>query len=188
MPHRNRIRIPLRAALAMVGRYASTRIGAQARSVAFILIYLVAFKILVLGAAPAQAGRLAVGIAMVVVGLACFLEGLFMGLMPLGERVGVQLPRRGGIGLIVAFGLLLGFGTTLAEPAIAALRTMGGSVTAWDTPLLYLILERYPQALVVSIGLGVGVAVALGMIRFHWGLSIKPFIYTAIPLLLRIST
>ncbi len=187
MPAPARIRIPLPAATTMVGRYAWSKVGTQVRSVAFILIYLVGFKVLILRAPPAQAARLALGIAMVVIGLAFFLEGLLIGLMPLGKRVGVQLPGRGGLGLITGFGLLLGFGTTLAEPAMAALRATGRNVSAWETPLLFMLLDRYPQALVVAIGLGVGVAVALGMIRFARGLSLKPFIYVTIPLLLAVS-
>ncbi len=187
MPDRERIHIPLPTALQMLGEYARIRIGEQLRSVAFIIIYLLAFQILILRATPADALVIAGGVAMVVVGLTFFLEGLFLGLMPLGERVGLQLPKRSPIILIAMFGLLLGFGSTLAEPAIAALRTAGANVTAWETPLLYLLLERHPQTLVIAIGIGVGIAVAFGMIRFYFGLSLKPFVLTIIPVLLIVS-
>jgi hypothetical protein len=83
--------------------------------------------------------------------------------------------------------LVLGFGATLAEPAISALRTAGSSVKAWDSPLLYMMLERYTEWLVLSVGIGVGVAVALGMFRFYFNLSIKPFILIIIPVLLALS-
>ncbi len=184
---RKRIEIPLPTALRMLGDYAAARIGEQLRSVAFIIIYLLAFQIVILGSPPAGALSIALGIGLVVLGLALFLEGLLLGLMPLGERVGLQLPKRTGIIPIVLFGLLLGFGSTLAEPAIAALRTAGESVTAWETPLLFLMLERTPEALVAAVGIGVGIAVGFGMVRFYFGLSLKPFVLTIIPLLLVIS-
>jgi hypothetical protein len=92
----------------MIWNYARTKIGEQLRAVAFIIVYLVAFKILVLNTPPANALQLSAGIGMVVLGLTFFLEGLFLGLMPLGERVGLQLPQRCNIAVIMFFGLLLG--------------------------------------------------------------------------------
>jgi hypothetical protein len=183
-----RKKIPFWDAIVMLSVYARSRIVEQAKSVAFIIIYLIVFQTVILGVPLANALGTAGGIALVIFGLAFFLEGLVLGLMPLGERVGVKLPTRAGIIVIAIFGLILGFGATLAEPAISALRTAGSTVTAWDSPLLFMILDRYTNALVLSVGVGVGIAVALGMFRFHYNLSIKLFILTIIPLLLIIST
>ncbi|HCY00276.1 MAG TPA: hypothetical protein DG754_09080 [Bacteroidales bacterium] len=47
--------------------------------------------------------------------------------------------------------------------------------------MLFMLLERQSQALVYTIGGGVGLAVALGMFRFYYEFSIKPFIFTLIP-------
>ncbi|WFB37051.1 DUF1538 domain-containing protein [Kiritimatiellota bacterium B12222] len=187
MSSSSRIKIPFRTAVVMVGDYAKSRILDQLKSVSFILLYLVGFQILVLGSTPAHALRVAGGISMVVLGLAFFLEGLILGLMPVGERVGVQLPRRCGILVIVVFGLLLGMGSTFAEPAMASLRAAGSTVTAWGSPLLFSMLNQNALALVAAVAIGVGVAVAFGMVRFFYGLSIKPFIFILIPLLLLIS-
>lgn len=182
-----RIHIPFRAAVAMVWEYTRGKIVEQVRSVAFIILYLVGFQMLVLGTTPDDALRVALGVGLVVLGLAAFLEGLFLGLMPLGERTGVHLPRRFGLGWILAFGLLLGMGSTYAEPAMSALRAAGRGVTAWETPLLYRVLEISPGLLVASIAAGVGVAVSFGMFRFTYGFSIKPFIYILVPVLLALS-
>jgi hypothetical protein len=160
----------------------------QVRAVAFIILYLVGFQILVLKTPPADALQVSAGVGMVVLGLTLFLEGLFLGLMPLGERVGVQIPQRAGIVAITVFGLLLGLGSTLAEPAIAALRVAGQTVTPWQAPLLYRMLEQDPELLVLCIGCGVGVAVAFGMVRLYYGLSIKPFVYVLVPVLLAVTT
>ncbi|MCD4736299.1 MAG: DUF1538 domain-containing protein, partial [Bacteroidales bacterium] len=182
-----RKRIPLLEAIIMLFGYARVRIVEQIRSVAFIIIYLIVFQTLILGVPLANALRTASGIGLVVFGLTFFLEGLILGLMPLGERVGVKLPARFGISVIAVFGLLLGFGATLAEPAISALRVAGSNITAWDSPLLFLLLGRYTDWLVLSVGIGVGIAVALGMFRFYYNWSIKPIIFVIIPLLLLLS-
>ncbi len=171
----------------MVASYARRRLLEQVRSVAFVIIYLVVFQTVILGVPPANATSIAGGIGMVVFGLAFFLEGLLLGIMPLGERVGVQLPGRGGILVIVLCGVLVGAGATFAEPAIAALRIAGENVKAWEAPLLYMLLERSPESLISAIGMGVGGAVALGMVRFYYGLSIKPFVLTIVPVLLILS-
>jgi hypothetical protein len=182
-----RISIPFRAAVSMLSSYAWVRLAEQARAVAFIVLYLGTFQVFVLGITPRVALGFAGGIGLVILGLALFLEGLFLGLMPIGERVGLKLPLRAGLVSILVFGFLLGLGATLAEPAVAALRSMGGFVHAWDAPLLYHMLENRAGQLVGAIGIGVGIAVALGMLRIFFALSIKPFVYVLIPLLLLFS-
>ncbi len=187
MDRSNRIHISPRVALSLIGRYLGLRIGEQLRSVAFIVIYLAIFQMLVLRTAPANALRISAGIGMLVLGLTLFLEGLILGLMPLGERVGLKLPQRGGLAVVIAFGLLLGVGSTLAEPAVAALRVMGGTVKSWEAPLLFHLLENDSQKLVVAIGIGVGIAVAVSMVRLYCCISVKPFAYVLVPLLLAVS-
>lgn len=171
----------------MLMKYAWVRIKEQIKAVAFIILYLIFFQTLILSVPLANAVGTATGITLVVFGLAFFLEGLILGLMPLGERVGIKMPQRVGIGIIAVFGLILGFGATLAEPAISSLRTAGSAITAWDAPLLYMLLEPYAGWLIMSVGIGVGIAVALGMFRFYYNWSIKPFIYVIIPLLLLVT-
>lgn len=183
----DRIEMPFRSACAMLRTYAATKLMDQIKAVAFIIVYLVAFKIIILKEPPTDALQISFGIGLVIFGLAFFLEGLFLGLMPLGERVGILLPKRTNIYVIMIFGVILGLAATYAEPAITALRLAGSTTTPWDSPLLYRFLEAEPDKLILSIGWGVGVAVAFGMARFYFGLSIKLFIYTLVPLLLGIT-
>jgi len=109
--------VPLRIALSMLAGYARSRIIAQIKAVAFIIVYLVIFQVLILRVPLSNSIMTAGGIALVIFGLAFFLEGLVLGFMPLGERVGAKLPSRTNIFVVALFGLVLGFGTTLAEPA-----------------------------------------------------------------------
>jgi hypothetical protein len=53
----------------------------------------------------------------------------------------------------------------------------GKSVKPWEAPLLFLLLNKYSNYLVYAVGAGVGVAVGLGMLRFYYSSSLKPFIY-----------
>ena len=183
----NRKRLPIGDSLMMIGGYAKSRIVGQIKSVAFIILYLVFFQVAILRTPLANALGTAGGIALVVFGLAFFLEGLVLGMMPIGERVGVKLPAKVGIVPICIFGIILGFGSTLAEPAISSLKTAGATITAWDSPLLYMILDKYSGMLVNSVGAGVGLAVALGMCRFYYNWNIKPIIFVVIPLVMAMT-
>lgn len=163
--------------------YIKKRIMAQVQAVALIVIYLICFQTIVLNIAISEAAIVATGISVVVLGLAFFMEGLFLGLMPLGEVIGIKLPQKTKLPTILTFAFILGIGATFAEPAIGILKAAGVYVKAWDAPLLFLILNKYSNYLVYSVGAGVGIAVLFGMLRFLYGWSLKPFIYILVGLL-----
>lgn len=184
---KNKISLAPSTVLRLIGDYLSSRLREQLKSVAFIVIYLVAFQMLVFGRAPAQALVIAGGIALVVVGLALFLEGLILGLMPLAQRVGIQLTSHGGLKIIIPIGFCIGAGATFAEPAVAALRAVGSTICAWDAPLLYFLLLQRPEWLISAIAIGVGIAAAIGLMRFYLGFSIKPIILGVMTLALPLT-
>lgn len=107
-----------------------------------------------------------------------------LGLMPLGEVIGVKLPQKSKLPVILAFSFILGMGATFAEPAIGVLKAAGSSVKPWEAPLLFLLLNKYASYLVYAVGGGVGIAVMFGMLRFLYKWSLKPFIYVLISVLL----
>lgn len=182
-----RVKLPLRQVLQILGPYLRQRVLEQIRSVWLIVLYLVVFQTLLLGLPVFGAAVIAIGVVLVVVGLTFFMEGLMLGLMPLGELIGIKLPQKSKLPTILLFAFVLGVGATFAEPAVGVLKVAGSSVKAWDAPLLYLMLNRHADALVYAIAIGVGAAVVFGMLRFLYGWSLKPFIYTLVPLLLGIS-
>lgn len=183
----SRVRIPFRQRTSMVAGYVRGKLADQVKAIAFLVLYLAGFQLLVLRRPLADALGVSLGIGLVVAGLALFLEGLFLGVMPLGERCGLRLPTRVNGPWIVLFSLILGIAATLAEPAIGFLRAQGSAVTAWDAPLLYLLLNRGSPWLVAAVAAGVGVAVVLGVFRFIRGWSLRPFLFVLIPLLLGLS-
>ena len=185
--HAEALRIPLRRKFALVGAYAGERLARQMRAVAFITAYLALFQLFVLKAPIAEFAQVAVGILAVVVGLALFMEGLFLAIMPLGERCGLRLPARVGLGALVAFAAVLGITATYAEPAIAFLKAQGSATLPWRAPLLYYLLNAGVPLTVGAVAAGVGIAVALGVFRSLRAWSLKPFLFAAIPLLLALS-
>jgi len=180
-------RIPLRRKFALVGAYARERLLRQVRAVAFITAYLALFQLFVLQAPILEFAQVALGILAVVVGLALFMEGLFLAIMPLGERCGLRLPARVGLGALVAFAAVLGLTATYAEPAIGFLKAQGSATLPWRAPLLYYLLNQGVPLTVGAVAAGVGLAVALGVFRSLRNWSLKPFLFTAIPLLLVLS-
>lgn len=177
------VKISANQKIGLLVPYVKKRIMAQVQSVALIVIYLICFQTIVLNIAISEAAIVATGISVVVLGLAFFMEGLFLGLMPLGELIGIKLPQKTKLPIILTFAFILGIGATFAEPAIGILKAAGTSVKAWDAPLLFLILNKYSNYLVYSVGVGVGLAVLFGMLRFLYGWSLKPFIYILIGIL-----
>ncbi len=155
----------------------------QVRSVWFIVVYLVVFQILVLGLPIVYASMIGVGIVIVAVGLMFFMEGLRLGLMPLGETIGAVLPRNSPLPVILGFAFVLGLGATFAEPAISVLKAAGSGVAPDQAPLLFSLLNDFSGQLVLSVGLGVGAAVLLGVLRFFYGWSLKLLIIPGVLIL-----
>jgi hypothetical protein len=160
----------------MIASYARKRIRAQAKAVAFSIVALAAAQAFSRSYRWDTAIPLAASLAAAVVGLAAFLEGLFLALMPLGERCGLALPRRSGPVGIAVFAAALGLCATLAEPAIGFLRELGGAASPWGDPLLYMLLGRGAWMLIGAIGVGVALAVALATLRLSRGWRLLPML------------
>jgi len=182
-----KLRISFKQAFLLLMPYCKKKITEQIQSVLPVVIYLILFQTVILGLPVADASIITFGMVLVIVGLTFFMEGLLIGIMPMGENIGFKLPLKSTLPVIIIFSFILGVGATLAEPSIAVLKAAGAFVKPWDAPLLYLLLNRHADILVTSVGVGVGLAVVAGMIRFLFGISLKPFIYVFIPFLLGIS-
>ena len=174
------VRLGLFHSLGILWPYFRENFVDQLKSIWFIIAYLAFFQIIILGLPIVYAGMIGVGILIVAAGLMFFMEGLRLGLMPLGETIGAILPRNSSLPLILLFAFLLGLGATFAEPAIAVLRRAGAGVKPDEAALLYSLLNDFSGQLVLAVGVGVGFAVMLGVLRFFYGWSLKILIIPAV--------
>lgn len=179
------VRVKFSRALALIAPYSGVRLFEQLRAVVPLAIYLVAFQLLILRQPVDAALSLGAGLMAVVFGLALFMEGLNVGLMPFGTLIGDRLPRRASMPVMLSIIAVLGVGVTFAEPAIGALQAFGASVDVTRAPYLYELLNNWTLPLVLLVGLGVGLAAVVGTLRFVYGWSLKPVIFmTVLPTLL----
>ncbi|MDQ6951867.1 MAG: DUF1538 domain-containing protein [Mariprofundales bacterium] len=124
---------------------------------------------------PNLAGMLE-GLALVLVGLALFVRGLEIGLFPLSEAMAHSFASKGSAFWLLIFAFLLGFSTTIAEPALiiiagkAAAIAAGGDVIA-STPQA---IADYALHLRLVVAFSVGVAIVLGVLRImiNWPLQL----------------
>lgn len=175
-----RLKLGFKQILNLLMPYSGVRVFEQMRAVIPLAIYLVLFQLLILRQ-PVEAALLLVGgLTAVIVGLALFMEGLNVGLMPFGTLIGDKLPRKASMPVMLVIIAMLGVGVTFAEPAIGALQAFGASVDVTRAPYLYEILNNWTMPLVLLVGAGVGAAAVLGTLRFVYGWSLKPMIYAAV--------
>ena len=182
-----RFRLGPRDTFRILWPYARGKFTEQISSIWFIVVYLTAFQLFVLGLPIVHAGMIAAGILVVAVGLMFFMEGLRLGLMPLGEIIGRTLPERSRLPTILGFAFLLGLGATFAEPAIAVLKAAGSGVRPTEAPLLYSLLNEFSPELVGSVGVGVGLAVLLGVLRFFFDWPLKWLALPSVSIVLVLS-
>ena len=73
--------------------YIWARLAAQLRSGLPIVLYLLAVQVIVLRTPVQDWPQILGGVVLVIIGLAAFLEGLMLAIMPVGELCGLSLPR-----------------------------------------------------------------------------------------------
>lgn len=164
----------------LLGPYISTKFIDQIRAVVPLAIYLALFQLLILRSAVAESWVITGGLVAAIIGLMLFMEGLRLGLMPFGESIGNNLPKKSPLWVVLTIAMLLGIGVTFAEPAIGALQSAGAIVDVGKAPYLWVLLNQWAGVLVLVVGAGVGLAAVLGTLRFLQGWSLKPYIYAAV--------
>ncbi|MBF0357743.1 MAG: DUF1538 domain-containing protein [Magnetococcales bacterium] len=160
--------------------YTSGRFMEQFSAVTPLAVYLALFQLIVLHQMVEGFVGITIALVAVMIGLMFFMEGLALGLMPFGETIGVMLPKKSTLPVVLLIAFLLGVGVTFAEPAIGALKTAGQLVDINKAPYLFLLLNDMSGTLVLVVGAGVGLAAILGTMRFLRGWSLKPMIYAAL--------
>ena len=160
----------------------------SARDLAPIILVIAAFQVLVLRQPIPDFLDLLVGCACVVIGLALFVRGLEAGLFPIGSMLADGLARKASLPWLLVFAFGLGFGTTIAEPALIAVTEEAARVAADEGIIGRGTAEQvaYALGLRLSVAMAVGFAGLIGVYRILRGWPIHYLIiggYTAIVVL-----
>jgi len=147
----------------------------SARDLVPIVAVIAFFQLLVLGQPIPNLIDLLWGVLLVVIGLSLFVQGLKLGLFPIGETMAWDFAAKGSLWWLLIFSFALGFGTTVAEPALIAIAEEAAEVAAGggmiaDSPQSR---EAYAQGLRYTVAVSVGIALVVGVLRILRGWPIQ---------------
>ena len=134
-----------------------------------IVLVILFFQLAIIQAIPGNWIPTTVGMIIVGVGLAIFLQGLEIGIFPVGEGLARDFAKSGSTFWILIFGFMIGFGTTIAEPALAVIADKAASISSGriDANMLRYVVAG-----------SVGFAILLGVFRIIKGHPIHYYIIT----------
>lgn len=136
-----------------------------------IILVISFFQIAVLQQPLPQLGEVLFGALLVVIGLSLFVQGLEMGLFPIGEIMAQSLAKKGSLPWLLIFAFALGFSTTVAEPALIAVAGEAAKVAEHGgliDPGLD-SLNQYAFGLRMTVAFSVGLAILIGVLRILRG-------------------
>ncbi len=137
------------------------------KDIAPILIVIFFFQYVIIRKKVPHLDRIIVGIILVILGLYAFIIGLEMGLFPIGESIAYQLTAMKNNLLIYLFAFLIGFSTTMAEPALLAIAIKAEEISEGNIN---------QSALRIIVAFGVAIGIALGSYRIVAGDPIHYYI------------
>lgn len=147
------------------------RLVGSVQDLAPIVLVIAFFQIVVIQQPFPNLWNVVAGLACVVVGLALFIQGLESGLFPIGEALAQGFARKGSVFALLAFAFCLGFGTTVAEPALIAVAGEAASVAA-EAGVIHdsaAAQDSYALRLRIVVAFSVGAAIVLGVFRILKG-------------------
>ena len=149
-------------------------VARSARDLAPIILVIGFFQYFILDQPLDNSLQIFGGAIMVLLGLTLFVYGLELALFPIGESLAYALARKGSVFWLMTFSFLLGFGTTVAEPALTAVANEAAQVAAaagaiGDTEEAR---SRYVLGLRITVALSVGTALLVGVLRILLGWSL----------------
>ena len=136
-----------------------------------IILVVVFFQVVVIRQPFPQIGEIIFGILFVIVGLMLFIEGLELALFPIGEAMANALAIKGNLFWLMAFSFLLGFSTTIAEPALIAVAKEASLISS-STGLIdnnQETMDTYALGLRLTVAFAVGLAIVIGVLRILKG-------------------
>lgn len=146
-------------------------VGNSFRDLAPIIIVIAFFQLAILQQPIPNINEILIGTVLVALGLALFIRGLEMGLFPIGESMAYALAKKGSLFWLFTFAFALGFGTTIAEPALIAVAGEAAEVAANGGMIenTEVAKSSYATGLRITVALSVGLAIVLGVLRILKG-------------------
>lgn len=147
------------------------KLGTALKDLMPIIVVVVFFQYFVIKEPIPNIGQVLVGLFFVVIGLMLFVEGLEIGLFPIGETMAYALAKKGSVFWLLTFAFLLGFSTTIAEPALIAIAAKAADISA-ESGLLEeadSVKRNYAWGLRLSVAFSVGLAIVIGVVRIIKG-------------------
>ncbi|MCK4736911.1 MAG: DUF1538 domain-containing protein [Sulfurimonas sp.] len=132
-----------------------------------IILVIIFFQLAIIQTVPDNWLSTSIGLAIVGVGLAVFLLGLEVGIFPVGEGLARDFAKKGSTFWIVLFAFMVGFGTTIAEPALLVIAHKAADISGGriDATILRLV-----------VAFSVGFAIVIGVWRIIKGHPIHYYI------------
>jgi hypothetical protein len=134
-----------------------------------IILVVAFFQLVVLQQPFPHLGDILVGLVLVVLGLMFFIEGLEIGLFPIGENLSYALTKKGSAFWLLLFAFLLGFSTTVAEPALIAIAAEASRIAVEGNLIPVENEISYAFGLRMSVAFSVGLAIVIGVLRIIKG-------------------
>ena len=138
-----------------------------AKDIIPIVLVITFFQYIIIKKPIPHLPKISSGILLVTVGLYAFILGLELGLFPIGENLAMSLTNMHNLWLIYLFGFLIGFSTTMAEPALIAIASKANEISEGNIKSIVLRL---------SVALGVAIGISLGAYRIVKGDPIQYYI------------
>ncbi|UMM02353.1 DUF1538 domain-containing protein [Vibrio campbellii] len=147
----------------------------SARDLLPIVVVITFFQLVVLQEPLPNLVSILFGLLLVILGLTFFIFGLELGLFPIGENMAQAFANKGSAFWLLIFAFCLGFGTTIAEPALTAVAEEASEVAAEGGMIANTeqSMEDYADGLRLTVALSVGVAIVLGVLRILKGWPIQ---------------
>jgi hypothetical protein len=136
-----------------------------------ILAVVLVFQVLIIKQPIPDVVSLIIGTLFVVLGLALFIQGLEQSLFPLGESMAYAFARKGSLFWLLTFAFCLGFGTTVAEPALIAIAAEAADIASKGNIIAHSSEAKtsYALGLRITVALSVGFAILVGVLRIIRG-------------------
>ncbi|MEQ1545289.1 DUF1538 domain-containing protein [Methyloglobulus sp.] len=136
-----------------------------------ILVVVLFFQVVIIQQTIPNVSQLIGGTVLIILGLSLFIQGLEQSLFPIGETMAYAFARKGSLFWLLTFAFCLGFGTTVAEPALIAVVDEAAEIASKAN-----IIEQtdaakdsYALGLRITVALSVGFAILIGVLRILRG-------------------